>query len=54
MLGCLAALDTSVSVEALRQAVRSSVPKGTEDLNIQAFDRGYAHGQKLISSRPTA
>jgi 2-oxoglutarate ferredoxin oxidoreductase subunit gamma len=54
MLGCLAALDTSVSVEALRQAVRSSVPKGTEDLNIQAFDRGYAHGQKLLSSQPTA
>ena len=54
MLGCLAALDNSVSAEALRQAVRSSVPKGTEDLNVQAFDRGYAHGQRLLSSQPSS
>jgi len=50
MLGCLAALDHTVSPDALRQAVRESVPKGTEDLNLQAFDRGYAHGQKLLAS----
>ncbi len=54
MLGCLAALDTSVSVDALRQAVRSSVPKGTEDLNIKAFDRGYAYGQGLLQSQEPA
>ena len=49
MLGCLAALDHSVSVDALRQAVRTSVPKGTEDLNIKAFDRGYERGQELLA-----
>lgn len=48
MLGCLAALDDTVSVEALRQAVRSSVPKGTEELNLQAFERGYEHGRRLM------
>ncbi len=48
MLGCLAALDDTVSVEALRQAVRSSVPQGTEELNLQAFERGYEHGRRLI------
>ena len=47
MLGCLAALDQTVSADALRQAVRNSVPKGTEDLNLQAFERGYEHGRKL-------
>ena len=50
MLGCLAALDQTVSPDALRRAVRESVPKGTEDLNLQAFERGYAHGQKLLVS----
>lgn len=50
MLGCLAALDHSVSVDALREAVRTSVPKGTEDLNIKAFDRGYAYGAKLLET----
>jgi 2-oxoglutarate ferredoxin oxidoreductase subunit gamma len=54
MLGCLAALDNSVTVDALRQAVRTSVPKGTEDLNVQAFDRGYAHGQRLLASQPSS
>jgi 2-oxoglutarate ferredoxin oxidoreductase subunit gamma len=48
MLGCLAALDASVSADALRRAVRDSVPKGTEDMNLQAFERGYAHGQGLL------
>jgi len=48
MLGCLAALDDTVSPDALRQAVRDSVPKGTEELNLKAFERGYTHGQKLL------
>ena len=53
MLGCLAALDHTVSVDALRQAVRESVPKGTEELNLKAFDRGYEHGQRLLQAKPT-
>jgi len=52
MLGCLAALDHTVSADALRQAVRVSVPKGTEDLNLKAFERGYEHGQKLLQPVP--
>ena len=50
MLGCLAALDQSVSCEALKQAVCSSVPKGSEELNIKAFARGFAYGQQLLES----
>jgi len=48
MLGCLAALDHSVSADAMRRAVRDSVPKGTEDFNLQAFERGYAYGAGLL------
>jgi len=48
MLGFLAALDQSVSADALRLAVRESVPKGTEDFNIQAFERGYVYGESRI------
>lgn len=50
ILGCLAALDSSVSPDALRRAVRDSVPAGTEDLNLTAFERGYAYGNKLLHS----
>ena len=47
MLGFLAALDHSVSPDALRQAVRESVPKGTEEFNLKAFERGYIFVQPL-------
>ena len=47
MLGFLAALDQSVSPEALRQAVRESVPKGTEEFNLKAFERGYTFAQSF-------
>jgi len=44
MLGFLAAHTDAVSVEALRQGVLSSVPKGTEELNLKAFETGYRYG----------
>ncbi len=51
MLGFLAAVisEALVSVEAMREAVRTSVPKGTEDLNLKAFSRGYEYGQRMDS-----
>lgn len=47
MLGFFGALGGVVSGEALRQAVESSVPKGTEELNLKAYDMGYEYGMKL-------
>jgi Pyruvate/2-oxoacid:ferredoxin oxidoreductase gamma subunit len=31
----------------MRKSVVASVPKGTEELNLKAFDRGYEHGMKM-------
>ena len=47
MLGFFAALTDAVSVEALRESVRTSVPKGTEELNLAAFERGYEYGKGI-------
>jgi 2-oxoglutarate ferredoxin oxidoreductase subunit gamma len=44
MLGFLAAVSDVVSREAMRKAVESSVPSGTEELNLKAFDKGYEYG----------
>ena len=49
MLGFFAAVTDVVSVEALREAVLSSVPKGTEELNLKAFQNGYEYGQRIDS-----
>lgn len=44
MLGFLAAVSDMVSPEALRKAILSSVPEGTGDFNLKAFELGYNHG----------
>ena len=50
MLGFFAAVTDVVSVEAMREAVRTSVPKGTEELNLKAFGKGYEYGRQRIDS----
>ncbi len=44
MLGFLTAVTSVVSLKAMKKAVLDSVPKGTEELNSRAFERGYAYG----------
>jgi 2-oxoglutarate ferredoxin oxidoreductase subunit gamma len=48
MLGAVAALAGVSSYESLRESVLSSIPPGTEELNMGAFDRGYEHAKSLI------
>jgi 2-oxoglutarate ferredoxin oxidoreductase subunit gamma len=47
MLGFFGALGEVVPGEALRKAVETSVPRGTEELNLKAFDKGYEYGMQL-------
>jgi 2-oxoglutarate ferredoxin oxidoreductase subunit gamma len=42
MLGFFAAASKIVPREAMREAVADSVPKGTEELNLRAFDAGWS------------
>jgi 2-oxoglutarate ferredoxin oxidoreductase subunit gamma len=41
MLGFFAAATDVISREAIRDAVQESVPPGTEELNLRAFDAGF-------------
>ena len=43
MMGFFVAVTGIVSREQMREAVKSSVPPGTEDLNLRAFDAGCAY-----------
>jgi Pyruvate/2-oxoacid:ferredoxin oxidoreductase gamma subunit len=36
----------------MREAVAASVPAGTEELNLNAFDRGYEHSEAAASAPP--
>lgn len=44
MLGFLAATSDAVSDEALRNSILDSIPAGTEEFNMKAFDLGYNYG----------
>jgi len=43
MLGFFAGQTDVISAEAMKKAVLSSVPKGTGELNLNAFERGFQH-----------
>jgi 2-oxoglutarate ferredoxin oxidoreductase subunit gamma len=47
MLGFFCAISDVVSHEAMKNAILSSVPKGTEKLNEGAFNKGYEYGKTL-------
>jgi 2-oxoglutarate ferredoxin oxidoreductase subunit gamma len=53
MLGFFGAVTNIVPMKALRDAVESSVPSGTEELNLKAFDRGYEYGQEITGKAGT-
>lgn len=48
MLGFFTACSGLISHDSMRTAVESSVPEGTEKLNLQAFDKGYEFGMELM------
>ena len=46
MLGFLTAATGIVSADAMKKSVLASVPKGTEELNLNAFEQGYAYAKE--------
>ncbi len=50
MVGFFAAIARLVNADAMRKAVETSVPSGTEQLNLAAFDQGFEHGSKLLAA----
>jgi 2-oxoglutarate ferredoxin oxidoreductase subunit gamma len=49
MAGFFTAVTKLVDYEAVREAVRASVPQGTEEMNLRAYDRGHQFGTELFS-----
>jgi len=49
MVGFFTGVTGLLTEKAVEKAVLASVPRGTEDLNLKAFRRGFEHGRKLVS-----
>ena len=54
MVGFVTAMAQITTPEAARKAVADSVPKGTEKLNLAAFEKGFEFGRGLLSARDAA
>jgi 2-oxoglutarate ferredoxin oxidoreductase subunit gamma len=51
MLGFFTAISQLISPPAVEEAIRTSTPKGFEELNLKAFQRGYESGLSKIKSK---
>ncbi len=51
MLGFMTAVTQIVSYKALKKAIATSVPKGTEEKNLLGFERGFRYGKNLKSKK---
>lgn len=54
MLGFITAVTRVVGYEAMKQALFDSIPGGTEELNLKAFEKGYEYGKELMERRSAA
>jgi 2-oxoglutarate ferredoxin oxidoreductase subunit gamma len=50
MLGFITATTGVVGYEAMKQALLTSVPPSTHELNLQAFQAGYDHGLAAVEA----
>jgi 2-oxoglutarate ferredoxin oxidoreductase subunit gamma len=54
MVGFFVGVTGAVSWDAVEKAVKDSVPRGTEDLNLRALRKGYQYGRELIGNAAAA
>ena len=51
MLGFITSVTGVVGYEAMKQALFDSIPSGTEELNLKAFEKGYEYGKQIKKDR---
>ena len=49
MLGFITSITEVVGYESMKQALFDSIPMGTEELNLKAFEKGYEYGKQIKS-----
>jgi 2-oxoglutarate ferredoxin oxidoreductase subunit gamma len=50
MLGAFVALTGLLDKDAVKESVKANIPKGTEELNLTAFEKGYEYAKNLVKS----
>jgi 2-oxoglutarate ferredoxin oxidoreductase subunit gamma len=50
MLGAFVAITNELDEDDVKESVKANIPKGTEELNLTAFRKGYEFGKSLLKS----
>jgi 2-oxoglutarate ferredoxin oxidoreductase subunit gamma len=50
MLGAFVAITNILDKNAVKESIKANIPKGTEELNLAAFEEGYEYGKSLLKS----
>ncbi len=50
MLGAFVAITNALDKNAVKESIKANIPKGTEELNLTAFEKGYEYGKNLLKS----
>ena len=51
MLGFCTAITAAISPEAAQSTIQKSVPRGTEERNVEAYTKGYDYGLSTLKGR---
>ena len=49
MMGFLTATTGALTKDAMKNSILASVPPGTEDLNTNAFERGFEYAKEKVT-----
>jgi len=47
MIGAFAAITGLLDEKALKESIKENIPKGTEELNFAAFEKGFEYGKSV-------
>jgi 2-oxoglutarate ferredoxin oxidoreductase subunit gamma len=47
MIGALTAITGLLDEEAVKESIKENISKGTEELNLAAFEKGYEYGKSV-------
>jgi len=50
MLGAFVAITGILDKNALKESIKANIPRGTEELNLTAFAKGYEYAKSLLKS----
>lgn len=51
MLGAFTSITNIVNTDSIKKSILGNIPKGTEELNLEAFKNGYDYGTKLLKKK---